>query len=225
MPAPLLSAQNLVKSFPAAEETLEILRGVSLELAAGESVAVMGPSGCGKSTFLSIVGTLDVATSGRVEVDGVDPAKLNEAERSRFRNETVGFVFQDHHLLPQCTVLENVLIPVLASRTATAKDRDRAGELLEQLGISNRSDHLPGRISGGERQRAAICRALINQPKLILADEPTGNLDPTTAASVGDLLLGLGETTDAALICVTHSSEFAERFPKTVRLVDGKIVS
>lgn len=219
----LLCAEDVVKSFPTPEGSLEILKGVSLTLGPNDAVAITGPSGCGKSTFLSIVGALDVATSGRVTVAGVDPATLSEKARSEFRNDTVGFVFQDHHLLPQCTVLENVLIPILASRSAAESDRNRALELLDRLGLSDRKDHRPGQLSGGERQRVALCRSLINQPKLILADEPTGNLDPTTADSVGELLLQLGETQQTALICVTHSMELAARFPRQVRLVDGKI--
>lgn len=225
MSTQLLSATAITKSFPTAGGDLDILRGVSLQLAEKEAIAVTGPSGCGKSTFLSILGALDLPTSGELLVAGTDPTKLSEVDRAGFRNQTVGFVFQDHHLLPQCTVLENVLIPVLASRTATAEDRNRAEHLLNELGLADRKNHLPGQISGGERQRAALCRALINEPRLILADEPTGNLDPKTADTVGAMLLGLVDTTDAALICVTHSMTLADQFPRRVRLLDGKIDS
>lgn len=221
--AKLLIAKDITKSFKTPDGSLSILRGLSLELDGSEALSVTGPSGCGKSTLLSILGGLDTATSGTIAFDGEDLTSLDEVARSKFRNETVGFVFQDHHLLPQCTVVENVLIPLLATRKATVEDLERAESLLDRVGLSHRRDHVPGQLSGGERQRTALCRALVNRPRLLLADEPTGNLDPKTADTVGELLLGIGEETNAALICVTHSESLANRFPKRLRLVDGQI--
>lgn len=220
----LLVAERVVKVFDTAAGPLEILKGVSLSVSAGDAVAITGPSGCGKSTFLSIVGALDTATSGSVQVDGVDLSSLNENRQATYRNATVGFVFQDHHLLPQCTVLENVLIPAVASGSASQAAIARAGSLLERVGLVERTGHFPGQLSGGERQRVALCRSLINEPKLMLADEPTGNLDPTTAESIGELLLGLGPESGAALLCVTHSMELAAKFPRHVRLSEGTLV-
>ncbi len=222
-PAAALSVRGLVKDFEGATGTLSILRGVDLDLKRGDAVAVTGPSGSGKSTLLYIVGLLDKATSGDVVVLGQNIVKLGEARAAAFRNAHIGFIFQDHHLLPQCTVLENVLIPLLAGNGVTAADEERAKTLLERVGLADRIAHRPAQLSGGERQRVAVCRALINQPELLLADEPTGNLDQTTADSVGTLLLDLSREQNVVLICVTHSLELAARFPQRLELRAGQL--
>ena len=177
-----LVVENIVKEYPTPAEPLRVLIGVSFSLRRGENLAILGPSGSGKSTLLSILGTLEPPTSGSVRLAGEDPFTLNEAELAEFRRDNVGFVFQDHHLLPQCTVLENVLVPFLADGSATADDQQRATELLARVGLAERLTHRPAELSGGERQRVAIARALVREPTLLLADEPTGNLDRTTAA-------------------------------------------
>ena len=216
-----LTVRDLSKCYPARGGDLPVLRGVSFELAAGESVAVMGPSGSGKSTLLHILGTLDRPTTGRVELDGVDPFALPEAGLAGFRNASVGFVFQDHHLLPQCTVLENVLIPTLVGVPADDATRERARHLLERVGLKDRLDHRPAELSGGERQRAAVARALVRQPKLLLADEPTGNLDRKNAQLVGELLLELHREQRTILVVVTHSADLAKMFPARLDMDDG----
>lgn len=220
-----LSVHGLTKEFPTAAGPLQILRGVDLQLARGDAVAVTGPSGSGKSTLLYIVGTLDRPSSGSVTLLGVDPFAGTVAELARFRNENVGFVFQDHHLLPQCTVLENVLIPALAGSGADKVKEDLARRLLERVGLNERIPHRPAQLSGGEKQRVAVCRALINEPLLLLADEPTGNLDRATAHSIGSLLLELNKERNTLLVCVTHSTELANRFPRRLELRDGKLES
>lgn len=220
---PALTVQRLVKEFPTATGTLPILRGAELILQRGEAVAVTGPSGSGKSTLLYIVGLLDTATSGDVTILGQDPSTLSEAQAANFRNAHIGFIFQDHHLLPQCSVLENVLIPRLAGPGVGSADEQRARQLLERVGLADRMTHRPAQLSGGERQRVAVCRALINQPELLLADEPTGNLDQATADAVGTLLLDLSREENVALICVTHSLELAARFPRRFELRSGKL--
>ena len=182
-----------------------------------------GPSGSGKSTLLYIVGLLDELTAGNIEVMGSDPSSMSESDLARFRNEHIGFIFQDHHLLPQCSVLENVLIPLLAGKGVADADEKRAHDLLSRVGLANRVTHRPAQLSGGERQRVAVCRALINQPEILLADEPTGNLDRATADSVGDLLLELSREQNVLLICVTHSTELASRFQQHMELRDGRL--
>ena len=199
---------------------VEVLRGISLTMQPGDSLAITGPSGSGKSTLLHIIGTLDQSSSGSVSIGGKDPFALAEPELARFRNESIGFVFQDHHLLPQYSVLENTLIPTLAFRGAPDL-RDRAAELLEQVGLDHRLDHRPAQLSGGERQRVAIARALINRPGLLLCDEPTGNLDVETAASIADLLSELHARESNLLIVVTHSLELAGRFSRHFELREG----
>ena len=220
----MLSATGLTKRYPTAGQPLTVLEDTALELAANDAVVVTGPSGCGKSTLLYLLGAIEQPTAGTIKLGETNPFSLGEAERARFRNEQVGFVFQDHHLLPQCTVLENVLVPLLASRKATAADETRAKELLGSVGLAERLTHRPAALSGGERQRTAFCRALINEPALLLADEPTGNLDPATAATIGDLLLNLSGETGTMLVCVTHSMELAKRFPRWCELTDRKLV-
>lgn len=214
---------DVAKSFTTADGELPILREISLQLKRGDSVAITGPSGSGKSTLLYILGTLDEPSSGSVRILDQTPASLSTRQLARFRNEHIGFVFQDHHLLPQCTVLENVLIPTLVAHDG-AKARERARSLLERVGLERRIDHLPSRISGGERQRVAVCRALINEPELLLADEPTGNLDQSTAESVGNLLLEVSEEHQVTLVCVTHSLDLAARFPRRYDLREGRLV-
>jgi lipoprotein-releasing system ATP-binding protein len=214
---------GLSKEFTGAAGPLSILRNVDLSLNRGDALAITGPSGSGKSTLLYIVGMLDELTAGNIQVLGSDPASMSESDLAKFRNDHIGFIFQDHHLLPQCTVLENVLIPLLAGTGVADADEKRARDLLTRVGLAERVTHRPAQLSGGERQRVAVCRALINQPELLLADEPTGNLDRATADDVGDLLLELSREQNVLLICVTHSVELAGRFPKHMELRDGRL--
>jgi lipoprotein-releasing system ATP-binding protein len=218
----LLEARNLSKSYPTPRGPLPILNGVSLSLAAGDAISIIGPSGTGKSTLLYILGALDPPTSGEVTLDGRNPFTLSDKDVSAFRNTQVGFVFQDHCLLPQCTVLENVLIPTLVGPD---KREERAKQLLDQVGLSHRLDHRPAELSGGEKQRVAIARAMIRGPKLLLCDEPTGNLDRHTALQVADLLVEINHASKNILIVVTHSAELAGRFPKIYELAEGQLVS
>lgn len=219
-----LSVEALSKSYRSGSETLSVLRDLSLQMSAGQSLAVVGPSGSGKSTLLQILGTLDEPDSGRVELDGADPFGLSEHALAAFRNAKIGFVFQDHHLLPQLTVLENVLIPALATGSAGPEDFERAEELLQRVSLGERLTHLPGQLSGGERERVAIARALFRDPVLILADEPTGNLDRRTAEQVTSLLLELQQHSGAMLITVTHSDSLAAAMSRRAELVDGRLV-
>lgn len=219
-----LSVSGITKDFSGVAGTLQILRGVDLNMKRGDALAITGPSGSGKSTLLYIIGTLEQPTAGRVRMLDDDPFAMRTAQLAQFRNENIGFIFQDHHLLPQCTVLENVLIPTLAGSGAGDAEVQRARKLLERVDLGDRITHRPAQISGGERQRVAVCRALINQPALLLADEPTGNLDRSTAESVGSLLLELSKEQNTMLICVTHSTELAARFPSHMELHDGKLV-
>ena len=221
-PAGLLSVEHLTKEFPAPDRPLRVLDSVSFTLNAGASLAVMGPSGSGKSTLLHIVGTLDTPTAGSVHFDGLDIHALPPARAAEFRNTQIGFVFQDHHLLPQCTALENVLLPCLA-RGAGQTARLDAAELLAQVGLGYKVHHFPSELSGGERQRVAVARALINHPRLLLCDEPTGNLDSVNAQSIGRLFLDLRAKAHLALIVVTHNLAFAETFGRVLVLQDGKL--
>ncbi len=222
---------KLRKSYPTPTAPLVVLDGVDLALDSGEAVAITGPSGSGKSTLLHILGTIDTPTEGDITLDGDDPFSLAEAELARFRNLRVGFVFQDHYLLPQCTVLENVLVPTFASRSrdgdgagvGDGQAEARAAELLARVGLTERVDHRPSELSGGERQRAAIARALIQRPGLLLCDEPTGNLDLRNARTMGDLLLELQENLGCTLVAVTHSVELAERFQRRFTLSGGQL--
>ena len=218
-----VTLSELSKDFTGAAGQLSILRNVDLSLNRGDALAVTGPSGSGKSTLLYIVGLLDELTAGKIEILGSDPTSMSESELAKFRNEHLGFIFQDHHLLPQCSVLENVLIPLLAGEGVDDAAEKRAQELLTRVGLADRVTHRPAQLSGGERQRVAVCRALINQPEILLADEPTGNLDHATADAVGDLLLKLSREQNVLLICVTHSTELARRFPQHMELRDGRL--
>ena len=219
-----LVVSNLTKSFAGATQTLNVLRDVSLELSAGDSLAIVGPSGSGKSTLLQILGTLDHPSSGTVSINGLDPFELDEHSLAQFRNQHIGFVFQDHHLLPQLSVLENVLIPALALGKTSTEQVTRAHELIKSVGLANRDDHLPSELSGGERERVAIARSLLMKPSLILADEPTGNLDRATAAAISELLLELQQASEAILIAVTHSDALANAMKESKELVDGQLV-
>jgi lipoprotein-releasing system ATP-binding protein len=222
----LLQAANLVKDYVTPRGPLAILSGVSLEVPPHEAAAIMGPSGSGKSTLLYILGALEPPTSGTVTLDGTNPYSLPPGSLAAFRNQSVGFVFQDHCLLPQCTVLENVLVPTLVAPRDhdVAADADRARRLLAEVGLSGRLDHRPGELSGGEKQRVAVARALIRQPRLVLCDEPTGNLDRAAADSVTTLLLELHRRWQTVLVVVTHSAQVASRFPARYELANGILV-
>jgi len=245
-PTPLLKLENVTKNYVAAEGSapVPVLRDVTLEIARGESVAVVGPSGSGKSTLLNLIGTLDHPTTGRVWLDGEDLSQLDEVQLAAVRNRKVGFVFQSHHLLPHCTVLENVLVPTLASgrdafhrvpppaeekpggpRDPSRPDHaeDRARKLLQRVGLGERLDHRPGQLSGGERQRVAVVRALINQPALLLADEPTGALDRASATALGQLLVELNREDGVTLIVVTHALDLARQMGRVMELKDGTL--
>lgn len=220
-----LVAQQVSKSYASDENTLDVLNDVSLSLSLGESLAIVGPSGSGKSTLLSILGTLETPSAGNVSLSGTDPFSLAETTLAKFRSENIGFVFQDHHLLPQCTVLENVLVPYLADGTAGEEQIERAQELVARVGLAERALHRPAQLSGGERQRVAIARALVRGPQLILADEPTGNLDANTAEEITQLLLELQSQSNAMLIAVTHSETLAAKMQRTVRLDRGHLAT
>jgi len=219
--------ENLTREFNSTEngEPLRVLRGLILKVARGESVAIVGSSGCGKSTLLNLIGTLDQPTSGAVFFDGRDLSQLDSEDLALLRNCEMGFIFQSHHLLPQCSVMENVLIPTIAHRSTSAADEERGRRLLERVGLGERLSHRPGQLSGGERQRVAVVRALINKPQLLLADEPTGALDEDTADKLGQLLVELNKEEQVTLITVTHSPSLAVRMDRTVKLADGRIVS
>ena len=218
-----LVVENIVKEYATPAEPLRVLAGVSFSLRRGENLAVIGPSGSGKSTLLSILGTLERPTSGSVRLAGEDPFALDESELAAFRRENVGFVFQEHHLLLQCTVLENVLVPFLADGTASPDDQARATELLRRVGLAERLTHRPAELSGGERQRVAIARALVRGPTLLLADEPTGNLDRTTAQTIAELLLELQAERNAILVVVTHSEALAASLGRRMELDAGRL--
>lgn len=230
----VLALEDVHRSYPSPDgrEGIEVLRGVNLEVAAGESVAVTGPSGSGKTTLLAVMGLLDSPTRGRILLDGADPAGLSGRERARIRALRVGFVFQSHHLLPQCTVWENVLVPTLAvPRGRGAGDAppagnpaDRARRLLARVGLADRLGHRPGELSGGECLRAAVARALINGPAVLLADEPTGSLDADTAERLAGLLVEINREEGVSLVVVTHSAALADRMGRRLRLHRGVLV-
>lgn len=223
----LLELINVSKSYPAAEDgtTLSVLKNVSLQIEAGETLAIVGASGAGKSTLLNIIGTLDRPDSGTVTLDGQDLSKLDDNQLATLRNHAIGLIFQSHHLLPQCTVLENVLIPTLAGQKANRNEDafQRAHRLLKRVGLDGRLSHRPGQLSGGERQRVAVVRALINEPRLLLADEPTGSLDRVSAENLTDLLLELNSEEGVALIVITHAPSLAERMTHRREISDGTL--
>jgi lipoprotein-releasing system ATP-binding protein len=220
----LLEVVNLSKEYPTPQGALTILSDVSLSLKRGDAVSIMGPSGSGKSTLLYIVGALEPPTSGTIRLDDQDPFQLKERELAAFRNRKVGFVFQDHCLLPQCSVIENVLTPTLVSGRGAEDATERARRLLDQVGLGGRIHHRPGELSGGEKQRVALARAMIMGPVLLLCDEPTGNLDQKSAETVARLLLELHERQETILVVVTHSAELAARLPMRYELNEQSLM-
>ena len=223
----MLEFVNVGKTYPSPGDKggVCVLKDISLKLTEGQSLVIVGPSGSGKSTLLNIIGALDRPTSGQVLFDGSDLATLGETELARMRNRQIGFVFQLHHLLPQCTVLENVLVPTLAgtNRPSMQEARDRAMNLLQRVGLKEFLLHRPGELSGGQRQRVAVVRALINKPKLLLADEPTGSLDREASENIADLLVELNRSEEVTLIVVTHSRELAGRMGRVMELAEGSL--
>jgi lipoprotein-releasing system ATP-binding protein len=218
----VLTVNGVGKTYPAPQGPVEVLADVSLEFAAGDAAAIMGPSGSGKSTLLYILGGLEPPSAGSVSLDGTNTFALKPDDLAAYRNKEIGFVFQDHCLLPQCTVLENVLIPTLVG-PADPDAQAHARALIDQVGLTPRADHRPAQLSGGEKQRAALARALVRRPRLLLCDEPTGNLDRASAETVASLLLELQRRQNAILIAVTHSLEMAARFPMRFELIDRKL--
>lgn len=223
----ILDVANLSKHYPTPNGPLTVLSDVTFSLAPGEAAAIMGPSGSGKSSLLYVLGGLEPPSAGTVSLAGRDPFSLGASELAAFRNAEIGFVFQDHCLLPQCSVLENVLVPTLVARPDAKEDAGadmtRARSLIEQVGLTGRVDHRPGELSGGEKQRVAIARALIRQPRLLLCDEPTGNLDRKSASTVASLLLDLHRRQQNILIVVTHSDRLASEFAIRFELADGRL--
>ncbi len=220
----VLKTANLKKSYSIGTPAqVDVLKGIDLEIAEGEIVAVIGPSGVGKSTLLHVIGALDKPTSGTVEIDGMDIYKCNDQKLAQIRNQTIGFVYQAHHLLPEFTALENVMMPGMIARKNTSFLQKSAMTLLEHVGLQHRAKHRPAELSGGELQRVAVARALCNEPCLLLADEPSGNLDPKTASSLHDLLWNLSHSLHKTLIIVTHNIELANRADRIIDLLDGKI--
>ncbi|MFC1693560.1 ABC transporter ATP-binding protein [Candidatus Latescibacterota bacterium] len=223
----LLDLKNIEKKYdvPSGKEPVTVLNNISLQVEQGEAIAVVGPSGSGKSTLLNIIGTLDKATSGSVNFDGNNLAEMSENELAHIRNMEIGFIFQLHHLLPQCTVLENVLIPAIPQKMKKNYEelRNRAEKLLGEVGLENHFDYFPAQLSGGEQQRVAVVRALINEPKMILADEPTGSLDQTSANNMGQILIDLNKAENVTLIVVTHSHDLAERMDTVYNLYNGRL--
>jgi len=221
----MLSVSHLSKHYPTPRGPLPILEDVSFSLESGEALAVMGPSGCGKSTLLYMLGALEPPSSGTVTIDGRNPYEMNEPDQAFFRGRTIGFVFQDHLLLPQLSALDNVLVPTLVSTHGEPAESvaSRARQLLVDVGLGDRLDHRPGELSGGERQRVAIARALVHRPALLLCDEPTGNLDRTSADGVADLLVSLHSQQKTMLVAVTHSPAFASRFGRRAEIDDRRL--
>jgi lipoprotein-releasing system ATP-binding protein len=223
MTSPFVRIQGLTKTYLMGDKRLEVLRGIDLEIAAGELVALTGPSGAGKSTFLHLLGTLDVPTGGRILFDDEDPFERGEEGLAGFRNQTVGFVFQSHHLLPEFTALENAMMPALIRRVPRAEARRRAAEMLSLVGLAERAEHHPGELSGGEQQRVALARALCLRPRLLLADEPTGNLDPATAEGIHALIADLNARMGITAVVVTHNERLASSLPRRLRLERGRL--
>jgi lipoprotein-releasing system ATP-binding protein len=218
----ILAAKNITKVYRSGPETIEVLTGLDFNLKEKEIVVIMGPSGVGKSTLLNIIGTLDKPTTGEVIIDGQSVFKYSEQKLSRFRNQHIGFIFQFHYLLPEFTALENVLIPGMIGGNDSKKDKERAIKLLSDVGLAQRLHHRPNQLSGGEQQRVAVARALMNQPKMILADEPTGDLDPRNSQLMFDLILDLNQKYDQSFVIVTHNEMLAEKADRVVHLLEGK---
>ena len=223
MSDPLVSVQNVTKTFQHEGRSLEVLKGIDLDIASGEMVTIVGPSGAGKSTLLHLIGTLDLPTEGRILYAGEDVTRLGSSDLAEFRNRSIGFVFQFHHLLPEFTALENVMMPGLIQ--GRRRFEERAKQLLDEVGLSERLTHRPGELSGGEQQRVALARALLMKPKLVLADEPSGNLDSQTSASVHSLFFDLNRRHGITFLIVTHSRDFADMMPRRVSMKDGRIDS
>jgi len=219
----IISCQNITKRFTEGKLDVEVLKGVTLDIHAGEKIAIVGSSGSGKSTLLHILGGLDLATEGSVHILDKDIATLSDTERGILRNQSLGFIYQFHHLLPEFTALENIAMPLLIRGLAVAEASSMAEEILIKVGLGKRTKHKPGQLSGGERQRAAIARALVSKPKAILADEPTGNLDHKTAQQIFDLMQELNQEMKTAFIIVTHDMQLAEKMDKIYTLIDGQL--
>ncbi len=221
----LIEVKNLYKSYSMDSQPVEVLRGVQMEILEGEAMAILGASGAGKSTLLHILGTLDQPTAGTVHFLGKDLFRLTERERSEFRNRTMGFVFQFHHLLPMLTALENTMLPKLISGSSKRAAQEAARDWLVQVGLEGRMEHRPAELSGGEQQRVAIARALIMDPRVLFADEPTGNLDSHAGLQIANLLMELNQERGKTLVAVTHNEGFAARFPRRIRMSDGRLIA
>ena len=219
----IISCQNIYKRFTEGKLDVEVLKGVTLDIHAGEKIAIVGTSGSGKSTLLHILGGLDLATEGKVQILNKDIAKLTDTERGILRNQSLGFIYQFHHLLPEFTALENIAMPLLIRGLPVAEASSMAEEILTKVGLGERIKHKPGQLSGGERQRAAIARALVSKPQAVLADEPTGNLDYKTAQQIFDLMQELNQEMKTAFIIVTHDMQLAEKMDKIYTLIDGRL--
>ena len=219
----VLTAQNLSRSYKQGDLSVDVLSNLNLEITAGERIAIIGSSGCGKSTLLHLLGGLDTPSSGSVTVDGQNFAQLSQAKRGKLRNKHVGFIYQFHHLLPEFSALENVSMPLLIRGVSKSRAAEVAGDLLERVGLGDRVRHKPSELSGGERQRAAIARALVNRPKVVLADEPTGNLDEATADKVYELMLKLNQELGTSFLVVTHDTRLAARMDRVLQLTRGEL--